>query len=185
MTPRAVTGDDLRLRAATGEDLRFLVALAGDPSVEPFLAPGSGDRETIAGLLARMASGEEPLGLMVVESEAGARLGALELSLVSRHSRICQLRRLMVDPGRRRTGVGSAAVWLACRQSFQEHGHHRVQAEVYGDNHASLRLFERLGFTREGIRRSAYWRRERWQDGILFGLLEGELVGPRPPAGSA
>lgn len=175
----------MNLRPAGETDLEFLAGLATDPQVEPFLAPGSGEDEALGLVLQRMASGEEPHGLLVVESPAGRPVGALELALVSRQSRICAVRRLMVEPGSRGRGIGSTAVWLACKQAFEAHGHHRVQAEVYGDNLASQRLFERLGFTREGVRRNAYWRRDQWLDGIIFGLLAGELVAPAAVAGSA
>jgi RimJ/RimL family protein N-acetyltransferase len=81
----------------------------------------------------------------------------------------------MVSPERRRAGVASEAVRLACRHALVDRGMHRVQAEVYGDNVAAQRLFERVGFVHEGTRRSAYWRRERWLDGVLYGLLAEEL----------
>ena len=59
--------------------------------------------------------------------------------------------------------------------ALADHGLHRIQAEVYGDNFAAQALFERAGFVREGTRRQAYWRRGRWQDGVLFGMIAEEL----------
>lgn len=123
-----------------------------------------------------MRTGDEPHGLMIIESPDGRPLGALELTLVSRHSDLCQVRRLMVTPEARGRGAGFEALRLACRQAIEDHGRHRVQAEVYGDNGASARLFERAGFRREGVRRRAYRRRGRWLDGILFGLLADEFA---------
>jgi RimJ/RimL family protein N-acetyltransferase len=81
----------------------------------------------------------------------------------------------MVDPDARRQGVAATALRLACRLVLTEHGFHRVQAETYGDNLAAQRLFARVGFTREGVRRRAYRRREQWLDGVLFGILADEL----------
>ena len=46
---------------------------------------------------------------------------------------------------------------------------------MYGDNVAGQRLFEHVGFTREGTRRSAYWHRGQWIEGVLYGLLADEL----------
>lgn len=112
----------------------------------------------------------------MIEASGGAPVGALELLLVSRRSRIGELSRMMVSPGSRRGGIAAGAVMLACRIAFEDHGMHRVQAEVYGDNVPGQRLFERAGFTREGVRREAYWRRERWLNGILFGLLAEEFA---------
>jgi RimJ/RimL family protein N-acetyltransferase len=56
-----------------------------------------------------------------------------------------------------------------------EHGLHRIETQVYGDNLRGQRLFERAGFMREGTRRRAYWRREQWLDGVYYGLLAEEL----------
>ncbi len=51
---------------------------------------------------------------------------------------------------------------------------HRMHLEVFGDNHAAQRAFERAGFRREGSRWRAYWRRDAWQDGVHYGLLADE-----------
>lgn len=173
----------IALRRAGGSDLPFLASLAAHPEVEPYLAPGSAEVEALSEVLERMRTGEEPHGLMIIERVAGKAVepsggepvGALELALLASHSSLCQLRRLMVAPAARSRGVGAAAVRLACAQAFEDHGLHRIQAEVYGDNEPSQRLFERVGFVREGVRRRAYWRRGRWLDGVLFGLLADDF----------
>jgi RimJ/RimL family protein N-acetyltransferase len=156
--------------------------VAGDPAVAEFLAPGSADPGALRELIE--AGAEGPDGLWVVIGDQGDPVGALQLSLLSRRSRICQISRLMVAAWARGAGVGSAAVLMACRQAFSRYGVHRVQAEVYGDNLAGWRLFERCGFTLEGVRRRAYWRREDWQDGVIYGLLAEEPVGSGPVGGS-
>ncbi len=170
----ATAPGELGLRHARDRDLPFLSRLAAEPSVEPYLVPGSGEPERLRALVE-----EEPLGLFVILLPAGEPAGALALELVSHNSRICQLTRLMVDPGLRGRGVATDAVRLASRQAVVDHGFHRVQAEVYGDNVPSQSVFERAGFTREGTRRRAYWRREQWLDGVLYGLLAEELVADR------
>jgi RimJ/RimL family protein N-acetyltransferase len=166
----------LALRTAVAADLGHLRALASDPLVEPFLAPGAADDDRLAALLRPADAGDEdPTGLVVIELEAGEPMGALALQLVSPRSRIAELTRLMVSPSARGAGVATAAVRLACRRAFGEHRVHRIQAETYGDNVAGQRVFERAGFTREGTRRRAYLRRGDWLDGVLYGLLADEL----------
>jgi RimJ/RimL family protein N-acetyltransferase len=162
--------EGVTLRKAGFGDVAYLSELAFDSSVEPFLAPGAGDR-----LPSLVELGADEVGGMYVIQLGGERVGGLALQLVSEHSRICSLSGLMVDPEMRHGGVASAAVRLACRIAFHEHGLHRIQAEVYGDNVASQRLFESVGFAREGVRRRAYWRREQWLDGVLYGILAEEF----------
>jgi RimJ/RimL family protein N-acetyltransferase len=161
----------IELRPATRTDVGYLAELARHPEIEPFLAPRAEER--LEEMFDERTTAGEPFGLFVIEADQ--RLGGLALQLGSAHSRICSLRTVMVDPAARRSGVGTRAVWLACRSVLVEHGLHRVQTETYGDNLAAHRLFERVGFVREGVRRQAYWRREEWLDGVLYGILADEL----------
>jgi RimJ/RimL family protein N-acetyltransferase len=165
----------VELRPATPRDLGYLRELARDPEVEPFLAPGGPLDERLEEMLSEWPAAGGAFGLFVIEVDSGETAGALALQQGSAHSRICNLRQLMVDPAVRRSGVGTTAVRLACRLALVECGQHRVQTETYGDNLAAQRLFERAGFVREGVRRLAYWRRDRWLDGVLYGILAEEL----------
>ncbi len=161
----------VKLRLATSDgDIAFLSALARDPSVEPFLAPGRGDPAA----LRELNGAEPPSGLYLIESE-GHNVGGFSVGWVNRRSQICDISRVMVDPDARGAGFARSAVRLASRNALIDHGLHRIQTEVYGDNLPGQRLFERAGFTREGTRRRAYRRRDRWLDGILYGLLADEL----------
>jgi RimJ/RimL family protein N-acetyltransferase len=165
----------LSLRPAIEQDLAFLSALAADPQVEPFLAFGSADPAQLQALLTAPGPAPGSGGLIVIDSEGDGGVGGLALTLVNQRSRICDLSRLMVRPELRRSGIATNAVRLACRHALHDHGMHRVQAECYGDNVAAHRLFEQAGFTHEGTRRRAYWRRGGWLDGVMFGLLAEEL----------
>jgi RimJ/RimL family protein N-acetyltransferase len=167
---------DTSLSLATDDDISFLSALAEHPAVSPFLAVGSGDEAVLRGLLSDTAPDRAPHGLFVIHSPQDEPAGGLALSVVNRRSRICELSRLMIRPEKQRTGIASAAVRLACRKALVDHSFHRIQLEVYGDNLAAQALFERVGFVREGTRRRAYWRRERWLDGVQFGMLADEFT---------
>ena len=61
-------------------------------------------------------------------------------------------------------------------------GLHKVSAEVDARNGASARLLERVGFTREGLRRSHTWIKGEWTDDLLYGLLADEWLAPGGPA---
>jgi len=173
--------DSVALRPAIDKDIEVLGALAHDPAVAPYLAPGAWERSSLTAWLERdPGAGAPPTGLYVIESPAGRPLGGLALTVVNRSNGICDLGRLMVAPAARRAGAALAAVQLATRTALVDHGLHRIEAQVYGDNRAGQRLFERAGFAREGSRRRAYWRREQWLDGIFYGLLAEELGETRP-----
>ena len=59
--------------------------------------------------------------------------------------------------------------------SCVELGFHRLQLEVYGFNERAMAHAERVGFTREGVKRKAYLYEGEWVDGVLFGLVQEDL----------
>jgi RimJ/RimL family protein N-acetyltransferase len=154
------------LRPAKAGDLGWLERLARDPATASSLAVDAADR-----LEGQLAAGE----LIVFETDAGERIGAVRATVRNRRSRIAELQTLMVDPAVRRLGLGTAAVRLVARELIQRRSMFRVEAEVYGFNTAALATFAAAGFTREGVRRQAYDRHGARHDGVLFGLLSTEL----------
>ena len=51
----------------------------------------------------------------------------------------------------------------------------RIEAGVYGGNHGSMKVLERVGFTKEGIRRSAVCKRGIVMDNVIYGLLRQDI----------
>ncbi len=51
---------------------------------------------------------------------------------------------------------------------------HRIQLEVYGNNHRARRVYEKVGFVVEGVRRDAALREGEWTDEVLMSLLDHE-----------
>lgn len=78
------------------------------------------------------------------------------------------------DPNQRGHGYGHEAMALLLDFAFGELNLHRVQLTVFAYNTAAIRLYERLGFTREGIYREFLQRDGQRHDMILFGLLVHE-----------
>jgi aminoglycoside 6'-N-acetyltransferase len=169
----------VRLRAATPADAPYLAALAAHPDVGPFLSTGA--ESDAAALAAEIAAQDPETGGHVV-FELGRPAGGARWERVNRRSRIASISRVVVDPALRGRGLGAEAVRALADELLGPRGFHRVQLEVYGFNEAALKTFERAGFTREGVRRRAYWRHGAWHDGVLFGRLSDD-PGPAARAG--
>jgi RimJ/RimL family protein N-acetyltransferase len=78
------------------------------------------------------------------------------------------------SPAHRGKGYGSEALSLALRFAFHELNLHRLQLTVFGYNQAAMRLYERLGFQREGVYREFLLRDGQRYDMLLYGLLVRE-----------
>ena len=84
------------------------------------------------------------------------------------------LRFAMGEENARRKGYTKDAIRALLTRLFAE-DMHRVEAEVFEYNLASLALLEGLGFRREGLKRKAHFDGEKYCDVVVFGLLSGEL----------
>jgi RimJ/RimL family protein N-acetyltransferase len=166
---------NVTLRPATRDDVPFLVALAADADVAPFLAAvRSASEEAVADEVDRSEREPDAFGLLVIEVD-GRPAGTVTWERVNRRSRIASVSGFAVDPRVRGQRVGEEAARQLQRHLIRELGFHRLQMEVYGFNERALRHAERAGWIREGVRRKAYWRGDEWVDGVLFGLVEEDL----------
>lgn len=106
-----------------------------------------------------------------------ALLGGLTLSQVQRGvTQSCSLGYWM---GARYAGQGymTAAVRAVVRFAFDSLRLHRVEAACLPHNGASIRLLEKVGFSREGYARRYLCIDGRWQDHLLFAMVADD---PRP-----
>lgn len=68
-------------------------------------------------------------------------------------------------------GLGAALMTEAIRLA-RERGMHRVELTVVANNHRAIRLYEKVGFQREGLKRENYHGEDgRYHDEIVMGLL--------------
>lgn len=77
-------------------------------------------------------------------------------------------------------GFMSRAVRAALGFAFTNLRLHRVEATCLPHNEASIRLLERIGFTREGFARAYLRINGLWQDHLLYAVLDTDPP-PLPP----
>jgi ribosomal-protein-alanine N-acetyltransferase len=83
-------------------------------------------------------------------------------------------------------GFGAEAVAAIVRFGFRRMALNRIEAFTIADNVRSVRLLERLGFQREGVRRELTLEGDgRFHDGTIYGLLRREYGGVTSGAGGA
>ena len=166
----------ISIRRAGAEDADFLVELVTHEEVEPYLAAVRAKRrEEIVAEIGRSDVEPEAFGVFVIEVD-DERAGTMRFARSNQRSRIADLGGLAVHPDFRGAKIADTAARLFQRHLFDELDFHRVQMEIYGFNERAMRHAERAGFTREGVRRRAYWRNGEWVDGVLYGLVADDLV---------
>jgi len=64
---------------------------------------------------------------------------------------------------------------VACRYGFDMMNLHRIELDVHDWNPRALRVYEKVGFRKEGVIRDGMFRMGRWHDLVCMSLLKGEL----------
>lgn len=71
-------------------------------------------------------------------------------------------------------GYGTEAVELITDYGFNELNYHRISARAYEDNKASQKIWEKLGFEKEGELREKTFYKGEFGDIYIYGVLEDE-----------
>lgn len=170
----------IRLRWLTGDDVDALFAIFSDEQMMRYWSstPMKG-REEAAELLARIHGGfrDKSVFQWGVERKAdGALLGTCTLFNIHRGNMRAELGYCLHSAHWGRGYMGEALAALI-DHSFHVLKLRRLEADVDPGNANSLRILDRMGFSREGL------LRERWhvggaiQDSVFLGLLAREWRG--------
>lgn len=72
-------------------------------------------------------------------------------------------------------GITPTAVALATDLCFTDLGLHRIEICIRPENHASIRVVQKLGFRYEGLRRRYIHIDGDWRDHLAFALVRGDV----------
>jgi len=169
-----LTGEKTVLRPFTASDADGMWQLVQDPVVRFAFEPSTElAPERLRSWYATRADRPDRLDLAVTGPATGELLGEVVLHEWDPTARSCSFRTLIGPRGRGR-GVGTEATRLIIGHAFGQLGLHRIQLEVYGHNHRALRVYEKVGFVVEGVRREARLGDGEWVDEVLMAILDHE-----------
>jgi len=78
------------------------------------------------------------------------------------------------EPAWQKKGLASESLKLLMKYGFEELRLHRLFGVIFSYNTASIKLFERCGFTFEGRHREARFFDGKWYDEMMFSVLASE-----------
>ena len=166
----ALVKDDLPTFSAWYEDAGFSRLLDAVPA-----APKS--EEQWGKWLEKTEKDKDSFIFAIRLTEGNDLVGYLELDGILWNHRNCWLG---IGLGQRENwgkGYGREAMELALKFAFHELNLHRVQLSVFSYNQRANTLYQKLGFTREGVFREHLERDGQRFDMYLFGLLRSEWEG--------
>ena len=173
-----LTGERTVLRPFTEADAEVIAEIVEDPEVIRFtFEPGTEiTMERLRSWYGSRSAQTDRLDLAVTDRVTGELVGEVVLYEWDRAGRSCTFRTLLGPRGRGR-GLGTEATRLIVAYGFERLGLHRIELEAWGDNHRALRVYEKVGFVVEGVRREVQLRDGEWADAVLMAMLDHEWAG--------
>lgn len=111
--------------------------------------------------------------LLSIFSNDGKHIGNIGLSQISHVHRSCDFA-IMMSQNARGKGYGKEASILALKYAFDNLNIHRVSLGVLTKNKAAIKLYEDIGFKREGKLRDYFFRGGQYRDVFTYSLLSTE-----------
>jgi RimJ/RimL family protein N-acetyltransferase len=179
--PEPDVGDGLvALRPLRSDDAAVKATWGADADIVRWTGVPAGD--TPAGALAYIAAAEDSrragrsIALAIVDAASGAVVGSCDLRRPEpRDPDLAEITILLAREARGR-GVGSRALTLLVGWAVRDLQVQRIQAVVHPQNAASIAMFERLGFEREGLLRRLRPRATGREDRVLYAILADEWL---------
>lgn len=106
--------------------------------------------------------------------ESGQIIGIAGFDSIEKENKVATLFIGLGDKNTRGRGYGSKAMKLLLDYGFNILNFHRIQLNVLEFNHPAISLYEKTGFTKEGIFREFVLRDGKRYDLYLYGLLKSE-----------
>lgn len=152
-----------------------LHAVFGDEVSCTYLAgPAATSVEETVSQLKKWNAGTEETTWAIVEREDGEALG--RATLIPRERNVWEIG-IMLCPAAQGRGLATKALAEIIDHGFDALGARRIFADIDEENIPSIRLFERLGFTREGLLRANWKTHIGVRHSVIMGLVETD---PRP-----
>ncbi|MDQ0930664.1 GNAT family N-acetyltransferase [Streptomyces turgidiscabies] len=170
-----LTGEKAVLRPFTEADAEVIAEVIEDPEVIRFtfepdtvITP-----ESLRSWYGSRSDRTDRLDLAVTDRATGELVGEVVLNEWNPATRSCNFRTLLGPRGRGR-GLGTEATRLIVAYGFEQLGLHRIELQTYAHNQRALRVYEKVGFVVEGVRREVQLREGEWADEVLMAILDHE-----------
>jgi [ribosomal protein S5]-alanine N-acetyltransferase len=102
-------------------------------------------------------------------------IGNISFSKIDWLNRTAELGIIIGDRSLSKKGQGKAAVALLCYYAFEQLGLQKICAGMTGENIGSIKLFEAVGFQKEGELREQFFINGHFISEYRYGLLKREL----------
>ena len=161
---------------AKGEGQKYYLDCFSHPDPEADRLTGSAasfPRQAVIDHYERAVEDPDRYDFVLVAPD-GTFAGEAVINEMDWDARCANFRIALFSPRWRGQGLGSWAAACVRDFAFGVLGLHRLELDVFSFNPRARRVYEKLGFQVEGVRRQAIPDGDSWGDDILMAMLEEE-----------
>lgn len=115
------------------------------------------------------------LDLAVVHKKNGQIIGEVVFNEYEEEAGNVNFRVLLSNSGCDK-GLGTEAVTIFIKYGMEELQLHRISLEVYSFNPRAERVYQKVGFKLEGIKREEFLYNDEYIDAKMYGLLQSDYI---------
>ena len=110
---------------------------------------------------------------MIDEVLTGKTVGTCQLREIESINRSAELQIRIGDTRNHDRGLGTSAVEQLVQFGFEDLNLRRISLEVFSHNERAIHVYEKCGFSIEGLLREAVYVDGQWSDITCMGILRG------------
>lgn len=101
-------------------------------------------------------------------------IGFCMIAFIDDYNKSCKMGITIGEENEWGKGYGKEVVNEVIRYCFEKLNLNRVGVEIYAFNDRSIKLFESLGFVKEGVIRELVYKKGKFHNEYIYGLLKSE-----------
>jgi len=179
--PRLI-GENITLREFKKEDLPFINKFTTDYEIcrnlsDTFLRNHSLENtEKYLNTILENSSNDN-LNYVIAEKETLNYIGSIDIMNINWVSRMGTLGIVITQKDSRNKGIGTEAITLLLKYSFERANLNKIQLDVSEFNLSGIRCYEKCGFVQEGVIRENVYIDGKYFSTIKMGILKREFKG--------
>jgi RimJ/RimL family protein N-acetyltransferase len=181
-----LVGKKVILRPFEEKDCEIMYEILNEPSLkkltgsvssdeEAYAAPQPEEREKIRQWYMTRNEQNNRLDLAVVYGESNQVIGEVVFNEYDEETDNVNFRVLLSEASCNK-GVGTEALSMFIQYGMEELGLHKIYLEVYSFNHRAERVYQKVGFKLEGIKREEFIYNQKYIDIKIYGLLQADYL---------
>lgn len=114
----------------------------------------------------------------IIQEDDDSILGLISLTDIDFLNQSAKLHIMIGETSCQNKGAGTFAVRAMLSHAFYNMNLHRIELTVLESNQRAIHLYEKCGFTREGVKRKCNYKNGKFVDMFMYSILKEEFSHP-------